>query len=119
MARLVLPVGLGAIEDLGAHVALELFLSQVDVIDVLIQNSLFKEGFSTLLADVGPSSGCRGVHSLIMLSQEAVHVGSIRTELAEKLLPHNLSVRLLDVVEKCALFCKGSTTRVAEKLPSS
>ena len=119
VARLVLPEGLWTIENLGAEITLEFFLSQVDIIDVLIKNGLFKESFSTLFTDMRSSSGCRWVHSLIMLSQKAMDIGSVWTELAEKLFPDNFSMQLLNVVEKCALFCEGCATRVAEKLPPS
>ena len=52
VARLVLPEGLWTIENLGAEITLEFFLSQVDIIDVLIKNGLFKESFSTLFTDM-------------------------------------------------------------------
>ena len=119
VARLVLPEGLWTIENLGAEITLEFFLSQVDIIDVLIKNGLFKESFSALFTDMRSSSGCRWVHSLIMLSQKAMDIGSVWTELAEKLFPDNFSMQLLNVVEKCALFCEGCATRVAQVLPSS
>ena len=56
------------------------------------------------------------MHSLAVLTQEAVNVGRVRAKLAEKLFADNFSVRR-DVIEERALLGEGRPAGVAEVLP--